>query len=266
MNGPASFAWMLHDIDKSGAWSAHEEADLPMPTFVAINPENGHAHSGYLLTTPVARHNAARIKPLRYFADIERGIGRRLGADRRYTGLIAKNPWHPAWRTDWRRPVPYDLDELNDSLTASDKRPDPTIQETLGAGRNCTVFDDLRHVAYREVVAFKRSGTFDGWRQRLENVALGINLQFACPLGFAEVRGIAKSVAKWTWRHFDVPTFVAIQAKRGAKRAVKLNADRWTGHLTPEATGLTRRQAERRARYRTRLALSAPTPNTGLLP
>ena len=93
-NGPNTFSWMLHDIDRSDAYFAHADACLPPPNIIALNPENGHGHSAILLATPVARHSASRLAPLRFFADVERGFARRLGADRRYTGLIAKNPLH----------------------------------------------------------------------------------------------------------------------------------------------------------------------------
>jgi len=113
LNGPATFAWMLHDIDQPDAYCAHEDVDLPPPNFIAINPENGHAHSAYLLAEPVARHSMARPHPLRYFAAIERGVSRRLGADRAYPAVTAKNPLHPHWRTEWRRDQPFTLNELD---------------------------------------------------------------------------------------------------------------------------------------------------------
>ena len=86
-------------------------------------------------------------------------------------------------------------------------RPDATVETTFGAGRNCSVFDELRKIAYREVLGFKRSGNLDTFRDRLERVALGINLQFPEALKLSEVRAIARSVARWTWRHFSHEKF-----------------------------------------------------------
>src|SRR5262249_27371981 len=103
LNGPSSFRWMQHDIDRPDAYFAHRDAYLPPPNVIAINPENGHGHSAILLANPVARHSASRIAPLRLFAAVERGVARRLGADRQYTGLICKNPMHRDWRVEWRR-------------------------------------------------------------------------------------------------------------------------------------------------------------------
>jgi hypothetical protein len=232
LNGPANFTWMIHDIDHAGAYFAHDDANIPPPNVIMINPKNGHAHCAVLLACPVARHAASRVEPLRFFSAVERGISRRIGADRHFAGLLVKNPLHPGWRVEWRREEPYALPELADWLFPEDMRPDPTVETTLGAGRNCTIFDELRVMAYREVREFKRNGSFDAFRARLERVALGINMQFPQALKLAEVRAIAKSVAKWTWRRFSEEKFSRIQAARGARRAAQM----WEGHVSAEST------------------------------
>ena len=53
---------------------------------------------------------------------------------------------------------------------------------------------------------------------RLEAIALGINTQFPHALGLAEVRAIAKSVAKWTWARFTPEKFTTIQRRRAQAR------------------------------------------------
>jgi hypothetical protein len=222
INGPSSFTWMPHDIDRDGAHYAHDDSNVPQPNVIMINPENGHAHSAYLLAAPVARHSASRIGPLRFYGAVERGIARRLGADRRYTGLITKNPLHTDWRVEWRRDQPYTLSELADWLFDGDMAPDPCVETTLGAGRNVAIFDELRAVAYREVLKFKRDDPgvtgLDAFRARLEAVALGINLQFPEAINLSEVRAIAKSVAKWTWSRFTPEKFSQLQGHRGKVR------------------------------------------------
>ena len=224
---------MLFDIDYPGAYFAHRDANVPEPNFIAINPENGHGHSGFLLANPVARHSAARPRPLHLYAAVERGIARRIKSDRQFVGLIAKNPIHGHWLVEWRRETPYTLHELADWLFPVDTRPDGSLSTTLGAGRNCTVFDELRTIAYREVREFKRAGqSEEAFRIRLERVALGINLQFPVALKLGEVRAIAKSVAKWTWRRFSRERFSARQALRGARRAAQM----WAGHTSAEST------------------------------
>lgn len=107
-------------------------------------------------------------------------------------------------------------------------RPEPA-RETSGLGRNCDLFDRLRYFAYRKVLKFKKSGGLaEAWRARLFSVASGMNGDFARPLSDLEVRGIAKSVAKWTWLHFTQAAFSALQSKRAHIR--------WRGHVAASTT------------------------------
>ena len=253
LNGPASFRWMPHDIDRADAYFAHRDANLPEPNFIAINPENGHGHCAILLAVPVARHSASRIEPLRFYGAVERGIARRLGADRGYAGLITKNPLHPHWRVEWRRDEPYTLPELADWLFFEDMRPDPSIETTFGAGRNVTVFDELRQIAYREVLSFKRAGSIEAWFDRCLRLAVGINQQFPQPMRLSEVRAIAKSVVE-----VDVAALLGadvLTASVAARQARQCEAVGWTSESRGCCTALAgapTTAARRRERCRSR--------------
>ena len=216
LNGPHDIRWLNFDVDRPDARFAAEDANLVQPTFIAINPSNGHAHLAYLLGQPVLRFAKSRMGPLRFAAAVERGYVRRLGADPLYAGLIAKNPIHPHWRAEWLAPGPYDLGTLADWLFECDMRLDPGPKVQSGFGRNCQLFDDLRAVAYREVLTFKRQGaSYAEFATRLKQLAFAINQQFPGPLGTSEVRSIIRSVANWTWRRFSPERFAEIQASRG---------------------------------------------------
>jgi hypothetical protein len=229
LNGPTAFQWMPHDVDRCDAYFAHRDANIPEPTFIAINRTNGHAHCAILLAAPVVRVPfATRDAPLRFYSAVERGIAHRIGADRAYVGLIAKNPLHPAWDVEWRCDEPYSLEELADWLRFEDMRPDPSIETTFGAGRNITVFDEARQIAYREVQDYKRAGDFAAWCDRCMRVATAVNQQFPQPLRFSEIRSIARSISKWTWRNIVRPKFSRLQAWRG-KRGMK---KRWAGRVS----------------------------------
>lgn len=242
LNGPSSYQWMVHDIDRADAYFAHDNANLPPPNFIAINSENGRAHSAYLLAAPVACHSASRLAPLRFYAACERGVARRLGSDRFYTGLIAKNPLHHHWKVEWRREEPFQLYELEKSLSERDMRPYADIERTAGTGRNVVVFDDTRRVAYREIREFARDAGFEAWHSRCLQIAAASNQQFRRPMNFSEVRGIAKSVAAWVWKRFSPEQFSARQSYSGKKGM----ASRWKGHtplhqLKPwESMGISR--------------------------
>lgn len=229
LNNPATFKWMLFDVDRPGAYFADQDANLPRANVVAVNRANGHAHLDYLLATPVARHQMARLKPLEYFAAVQRGFTNRLGADKHFVGLMVKNPLHSEWLVEWRRDEPYTLDELADWLFDHDTRFDPRPEAQFGAGRNVTTFDDLRAFSYREVLKFKRARRdVTAFAARLEAVAIGINHQFQRPMAYSEVRAIAKSVARWTWRRFSPEQFSEIQRSRIARR--------WAGHTSVSST------------------------------
>ncbi|HGE5059546.1 TPA: replication initiation protein [Klebsiella pneumoniae] len=101
-NPPPHVASLVFDVDRVDGYHAWRDRGLPAPHWIAVNPSNGHAHLGYLLATPVARTCAAKQKPLRYLAAIEHILGRRLGADMGYVGLITKNPVHRDWWTVWQ--------------------------------------------------------------------------------------------------------------------------------------------------------------------
>lgn len=248
-NPQSSITWMIHDYDRADSARAHQTAGLPEPNVLIVNPENQHSHAAYLLAAPVARHSASRVEPLRYYAAVERGIARRLGADRQYTGLIAKNPLHPGWIAEWRRDEPYSLGDLAAGLSKDEMRADFAPKSQSGAGRNVTAFDGLRGFAYREVLQFKSEGqSLDSFCARLEQVALEINRQFPQALPMGEIRATAKSVAKWTWRHFSEHGFTARQRSRGKRGAAK----RWADHVSASATkpweaeGISRAQWYRR--------------------
>ena len=231
LNGPSSYTWMTHDIDDPSAYYVHRDANVPQPNIIAINPNNHHGHASYLLAVPVARHRAARTDPLRFFAAVERGIARRIGADRRYCGLISKNPLHADWRVEWRREEPYTLGELADWLFPEDMAPEVSIELTLGAGRNCSLFDTLRGAAYREVREFKHAADIEAFQRRLTGLAFSINQAFSLPLRPSEVCAIVRSASRWTWRRFDDRGFSRRQSALGRRGAAK----RWAGHVSAEA-------------------------------
>lgn len=212
-NAPFEAAWLIFDLDYSGAAFAWERANLPPPTLTVSNPCNGHAHLFYGLTTPVGMSDAARGAPLRYAAAIQAAFLAKLGADPSYAGLIAKNPFHDAWRALWIQHL-YDLSELAEYVELSKGRPQ---REALGLGRNCTLFDELRGWAYQWVREYKRNdASAEQWHRAVLGQAEKLNI-FLVPLSFNELRGVAKSVAKWTWRNFSDAAFSAIQSARGKR-------------------------------------------------
>jgi hypothetical protein len=234
--------WLTFDIDEDFAYFAPEDRNCPEPHFIAINAENGHAHIGYLLDTAVALHDKSRREPIMLYRDVERGLGRRLGADPSYHGATCKNPFSDRWKTSWHAVRPYDLAKLVDCLDRSDKKRSRMV---LGVGRNCSLFDSLRIDAYREVLPFKKENRSEAeFRAVMESDALRYNARFASPLLHTEVRGIAKSISKWVWERFSTEKFSERQSARVKRRWAKVQT---LAEMKPwEKDGVSRRTWERR--------------------
>lgn len=226
-NPPHLRVWSIYDIDRAGGAIAWESAGLPPPSWAATNRENGHAHLVYGLSAPVLVDSPdARQRPLRYLAAVESLMRAQLSADSGFAGLITKNPSHPLWRVLYGPRTAYELGELTEYLPGIEKHiPRRRKVEEVGVGRNITVFDWLRHLAYRQIRHYKTAGArLDGWNAWLSWCncrALERNGEFSSPMDPREVWHIAKSVAKWTWRRFDIEAsdarFSRLQSERGKR-------------------------------------------------
>jgi len=216
LNPPAHRSWIILDIDKEEAALLWENANLPVPTYCAINPENKHAHIGYALSAPVCTSAAARLKPLQYLAAIEYAYTAKVGGDVCFTGPLAKNPLHPSWEL-WEpanAPV-YELGYLADFADLPSKR----VHREAGVGRNCDLFETLRYWAYSAVRDFWRPGGMELWMTAARFQAESLN-NFKEPLSSSEVAGIARSVARYVWRNNTPAAFRQVQAARGRRGGV----------------------------------------------
>jgi hypothetical protein len=171
---------------------------------------------------------------MRYLAAIESAMREVLRADAGYSGLITKNPKHPDWKL-YRGPrLGYELSELAEALEwigvdIRKHRPNTAkAAEQAGLGRNCSLFDRLRHWAYVAVRAYRaerKAGQIEAWNRWMSACntrALEYNGDFRYPLDGREVWWVARSVAKWVWQR-DAQAeleFLARQATKGRKGGV----------------------------------------------
>lgn len=213
-NSPMVKRWLTFDIDRDDAYFAFEQRDAPVPNFIAVNRGNGHAHYGYLLRQPVLCFDLARGKPQQYLQSLRSGLTKRLGADAGYSETVCKNPLHCDWETEWNIHRPYELSELFDCLDKSDLAV-KSADEAQETGRNCAVFNAVRHVAYRNVLTFKRClDGFDGFMDFVSSAAVQANATFPHPLELQELHRITKSISKWTWDKFSDSAFSEKQKYR----------------------------------------------------
>lgn len=227
INPPCFVAFLVFDIDKEDAFFAWSDANLPQPNWVSKNRENGHAHIGYMLATPVCTTNNARQKVIRYLARIQHAYIDKLGADKGYVGLITKNPLHSEWENHILSTKNYELNYLADFVDLEQLPSKPT--EVSGLGRNCTLFDIVRHWAYKAVRELS-DVAYDEWEAEVLSKASNVNTGFSSPLDHREVGSTARSIAKWVWRNHGSAEFQAIfsakQAARGSKGGKASNSNK----------------------------------------
>ncbi len=211
LNSRGRKAFLVFDVDRAGAAFSWEEAGLPAPTVIVVNPENGHAHLIYQLAAPVyynsAHRDARKNKPMGMYKRIRAGYADLLGADPGYHDGDAKNPLHPKWWKIWAERT-YSLDELIEGYPgelpllkptrigrAQQAAIDDSVVVTEGC-RNETLFDRTRYFAYSVA---DRAPTHEALYSNVLEFARHQNAAFVPPLRDSDVKAMARSITNWTW-------------------------------------------------------------------
>lgn len=189
------------DYEASLVEILYSKTGLPLPNLIIENKENGRSHAIYQLKSPVFKTDASRQKPIIYLNAIHSTLQHVLDADANYTGLICKNPLNDRWRTNTLRHTPYSLDELANKLEIDWKQISKPIkqEEAVGLGRNCYIFHKARHWSY-VAIRKHRGATYSTWLQSVLDHCLKLNEGITEPLGYNEVKGISKSIARYCWK------------------------------------------------------------------
>ena len=201
------------------------DTQLPEPSFVVVNPRNGHAHYVYLLRGWIRTDGAEaqELPAVRYLAAIARAYTLALHADPGYAGLVHHNPLSGRYTTIVGANAPYSLHELAEhvSLAPAPRRRAPEIR---GDGRNIETFDRLRFWAY-SVVGEWRCGSYRDWATVVAERALAIATTVRD--GYTSTRhaftdkealGVAKSVAGWVWLRYDAANPIVAAARSALRR------------------------------------------------
>lgn len=259
---PAYSHMLIVDYDgKAGSGVTVDDlwklAGVPAPNYIAITPGTGreHGHLAWAITAPVCTTDAARIKPIEYFARIEQGFVSVLHGDETFSGLLTKNPASTSWEMEWITPDPYTLDELAASVKiprySNKKQKDADVEplKPFGHGRKVLTFHSVRKWAYTAVSAFWSVG-YDGWHEAVREQVEKVNEQFAQPIPASHRKSIAKSIAKWVWRTFT-PSSKAllveamhkpeVQAIRGRMKGAEKRQEAMEEALRRIAAGESRR-------------------------
>ena len=215
VNRPSTDLYLVFDLDYEYSALAWSDLNLPAPAWAAKNPINGHSHLGYALSVGVCTSSMARLAPLKYLAAIQSAYTEILKADRSYARLLTKNPLHEAWQTTWWTDEKYTLDYLADfvDLTGHPLRG----KESYGLGRNCELFENVAHWAYKEVREYWSPDYKSKWQDAVVSHTEALNTQFIEPLPYSEVKSISKSIANFVIRHFSPEKFRESQSIKGRK-------------------------------------------------
>ena len=248
-NGPGMVWALVFDVDRAIVdandwWPVWETAKLPEPNFTVQTISTGRGHLVYLLAAGVTTTEAARIKPLRYLAGIQRAYTIALDADQSYTGLICKNPYHERWRVWEIHAHLFSLDDLAcqvDLDLAKHYRAEPA--EAFALGRNVSLFEQGRKWAYKAIRDYWAPNGLPKWEKAVRGQLEAINGQFPQPLPLSEVKATAKSIAKWTWSRI---TPVGLQELIERTHTPERQAER--GRKGGKASGETRRQSREQQR------------------
>lgn len=216
-----------HDDEAFMADLRYEHSHLPIPNIVIENKGNGRAHSITLLRSPVPKTEKSHKHPIAYCKAVETALTLEYDADPYYNHIWVKNPFSDAYRVHVLRDEPYDLGELADKLeikpfTAKEAKAEIVLakkraeSEGMFLGRNCHLFDMVRHWAYQEIRNY-RDTDLELWRSAVMQETMVQNATLNSPLDFNELKGIAKSIARFCWNKDGEAQarFKATQSHRG---------------------------------------------------
>ncbi len=191
-NHPEIIKWLVFDIDDPQALFAYHDKGLPRPQIIIKNPENGHAHYAYRLTTPVGNWRKSSQKAMRYLASVQKALRLALEADKSYGGNLVKNPCHTSHEVYLTGAKPsYTLAELAENLDLEPyQAQEPANDE--GYGRNYSVFQHVRPYGYALA-----SASYSEIVRQLQSVAEQYNQRFDVPLFPNELKHIVRSIARY---------------------------------------------------------------------
>ena len=200
-NQPSLCHWLVYDCDYVGALDHIGQNHLPVPNIVATNPKNGHSHLFYKLADAVCTSDFARQKPLHLLAKIDFVLCEQLFADKGYQGFISKNVLHKHWHVQEVNKHSWNFCDFLEWIDLPKRL--PKRARTQGLGRNCTMFEEGRFWAYRQVLNYRLLGDRKGFAEAVLKHCEAINNGFTAPLNFSEVKATAKSISNWTWKHYS---------------------------------------------------------------
>ncbi|WP_122711159.1 replication initiation protein [Pseudomonas viridiflava] len=219
--------FMIFDLDGESSVLDWTDKGLPPPHLIVRNLQNGRSHMTYILNVSVKNDASGRLKPIKYFSDVEHGLAVRVGADMNYNGLLTKNPFNlSCYRVFSFEDQPYDLGYLNEFVDKDlikkqrEAKKKSNIEDGFASGRNCMLFDNLRSWSYNNWQSYHPAEL----RSAIYSQAMEYN-NFECLLGQREVETIAESVYRFIDRNFSIERLNELKSKRARQSRQKSTAN-----------------------------------------
>ncbi|EMM7967363.1 TPA: replication initiation protein [Pseudomonas aeruginosa] len=255
--------FIILDLDSDMSTLDWADKGLPAPHLIVRNLDNGRSHMTYILKTSVKIDVSGRLKPLKYCSDVEHGLAVRIGADMNYNGLLTKNPFKSSlYKVFSFEDQPYDLDYLNEFVDKDlvrqqrEAKKKKNVEDGFASGRNCTLFENLRHWAYSNWHRFHQVEL----RAQILDQAMLFNT-FECPLGMNEVRTIADSVYRFITQQFSIERLNELKSERAKQSRAKSSANViYTGEKPWETEGIPESTYYYRAKKKERIILANDKP------
>mgnify|MGYP000638499846 FL=1 len=160
-NHPLFCHCLVFDVDElqgRDSFTVWQEYNLPPPNIIVKNPFKDSCHYIYLLAKPVGNANDKTDKAVKHLDAIYERMRVFLGADIGYCGSRMKNPLSPKHDCFVSGAKPYTFEQLADKLDLYtdeywheiNRRKSRELEQPQGyLGRNCAIFDTVRHKGYR---------------------------------------------------------------------------------------------------------------------
>lgn len=218
---------LLFDLDLEHSFDQWDQVGLPVPTWICLNPQDGHAHYGYALDVPITGYRKTPTSATAWYEAVYAAMNRTLCADPAYNQSLTKNPLHPHWHT-YLHDVKYSLGELAEYL-------DPKqlahlkltpLPESIN-GRNDELFNRLRKQEMKQWHLLARASESKAMATvEAEAVDLAQRLFPQNPLPLAEIKQVARSVGRWLHRKYSAANALSIFKLKQRFRQLKSAAAR----------------------------------------
>lgn len=211
-NHPQIQKYIVVDLDKT----AIDILDTPLkPNLLIVNKNNAKGHAFFRLKSFVPITPKSRMQPQKTLRLITHSINNYLfdngGADHRFSGQLAKNPWvgDDRYHILSYNNEPWDFEDFFENIPSEFikmNRPQKIVVdqkelEAVAVGeRNYFLFNKIRFEAYKLKA---KIGNPDAFHEAVEDYANKCNGLISVPLGYGEINQIVKSISKWVWLTYD---------------------------------------------------------------